>query len=118
MVIRFASLFICMIVIILLYLSAIAIAEENRDKYKDKFINKTVAEVIKCYNVKYDALKFVDEPPGKLKELIFVTNVNKNKHRVILYLNYSNDLFSPDFKWNQTLVKNTKVININVTSIK
>lgn len=76
------------------------------------WIGLTVAQVLTQCGTPYEDVQFVDEPPGKLRELVFTCRNETPPHKVAIAIDYDSSLFSSQRNWPRLLVEHRKVIDV------
>ena len=67
-----------------------------------------VGEVLDKYHVNFSEISFYDEPPGKLRAIMFASP--QGKFRVVI--DYNPKLFSADGIWPEKLIRSARCIKI------
>jgi hypothetical protein len=70
------------------------------------FVDKTVAELLDVYKLTLVDCRFVDEPPGVLRELVFSTA------QIRVALNREPSLFSEQRQWSPDAVRRAQIIKV------
>lgn len=80
---------------------------------KNNWIGQTIGEVLEeCQTGPY-RLRYIDEPPGKLRAVEITCEVNNEKQKVLLEIEYNSNLFSADRNWSLDLIKKQKVMKVH-----
>jgi hypothetical protein len=81
-----------------------------------RWIGMTVAQVLALCGTPYADVRFIDEPPGKLRAVEFDCRRCEPQVRVVLEFDYHIGLFSMEREWNADAV--TSQIVTRVTESK
>ncbi len=73
------------------------------------WIGLTVAQVLSQCGASYEELRFVDEPPGKLRELVFDCKTEVPPRRVAITIEYDSKHFSAQRSWPRAVVEGSKI---------
>lgn len=74
------------------------------------FVGKTVAELIDAQHLTLSDCRFIDEPPGVLRELSFPTAQRARQLRVALKRQPS--LFSEQMQWSPDAVRQAQIVGV------
>jgi hypothetical protein len=75
----------------------------------NSWIGLTVAQALTQCGTPYDEVELVDEPPGKLRELVFICRSETPPRKVVVTLDYDSTLFSGKRDWPRSLVESRKI---------
>ena len=75
----------------------------------NSWIGLTVAQALTQCGTSYDEVRLVDEPPGKLRELVFVCKGETPPRKVAVTIEYTSNLFSSRREWPRELVESSRI---------
>jgi len=73
------------------------------------WIGLTVAQALTQCGASYDEVRLVDEPPGKLVELVFMCKTETPPRKLAVTIAYTSRLFSARREWPRQLVESSKI---------
>ena len=75
-----------------------------------------MGDIMREHNVDYNALRLIDEPPGKLWGVEITLPEQGQPRTVYLEIERSQELFSETRTWPRALVERQKIIKIHTSS--
>lgn len=75
----------------------------------------TIGEALAQCNCGQGGLRYIDEPPGKLRGIGIMCETNNEKQKIVLEFDYNISLFSVDRNWSFDLVKKQKIVNMHLS---
>ena len=75
----------------------------------NSWIGLTVAQVLDQCGTPYHEVRLVDEPPGKLRELVFTCRSETTPRQVAVAIDYDSRLFSARRDWPRPLVESSRI---------
>ena len=81
---------------------------------KNKWIGLTVGEVLEQCKCDSSLLEHIDEPPGKLRAVKIICEMNGHKNPIVLEIEYDGSLFSIERNWSFDFVKKQKVVEVHL----
>jgi hypothetical protein len=82
---------------------------------RNDWIGQTIGEVLdQCHCVPF-GLVYIDEPPGKLHGVEILGEVNGDKQKIVVKMNYHADLFSAERHWPFYLIKQQEIVSAYIS---
>jgi hypothetical protein len=86
--------------------------EVRRSDIEQRFLGKPVGSALDFYNVGFEDLQMLDEPPGVLNGVSFNVKIGESVEPVYLWLHSQSRLFSEDRHWDYQSIRKAKIIGI------
>ena len=79
----------------------------------NNWIGLTLGEVLEECKCAPEGLRYIDEPPGKLRAVEITCEMNNTKQKIVLEIDYDTGLFSIERDWPFDLLRKQKVVKVH-----